>query len=31
MRQSGIKGRKKWDDCNSIIKKMYFKKMQMRI
>ena len=22
----GIKGRKKWDNCNSIINKVYFKK-----
>ena len=22
--QRGIKGRKKWDNCNSIINKMYF-------
>ena len=22
----GIKGRKKWDNCNSIINKIYFKK-----
>ena len=24
--QSGIKGRKKWDNCNSIINKIYLKK-----
>ena len=24
--QRGIKGRKKWDNCNSIINKMYLKK-----
>ena len=24
--QRGIKGRKKWDNCNSIINKIYFKK-----
>ena len=23
--QMGIKGRKKWDNCNSIINKIYFK------
>ena len=22
----GVKGRKKWDNCNSIINKIYFKK-----
>ena len=25
----GIKGRKKWDNCNSIINKIYFKKIQI--
>ena len=25
--QRGIKGRKKWDNCNSIINKIYFKKL----
>ena len=25
-RQKGIKGRKKWDNCNSIINKIYFLK-----
>ena len=24
--QRGIKGRKKWDNCNSLINKIYFKK-----
>ena len=24
-KQRGIKGRKKWDTCNSIINKIYFK------
>ena len=24
--QRGIKGRKKWNNCNSIINKIYFKK-----
>ena len=25
--QRGIKGRKEWDNCNSIVNKIYFKKL----
>ena len=26
-----IKGRKKWDNCNSIINKIYIKKIKIRL
>ena len=29
--QRGIKERKKWDNCNSIINKIYFKKEECEI
>ena len=29
--QWGIKGRKKWDNCNSIMNKIYFKKIRKEI
>ena len=29
--QRGIKGRKKWDNCNSIINKIYLKKISNRL
>ena len=27
---SGVKGRKKWDNCNSIINKIYLKRKRMK-
>ena len=29
--QRGIKERKKWDNCNSIINKIYFKKEKVKL
>ena len=29
--QRGIKGREKWDNCNSIINKIYFKKGKNKV